>query len=102
MMWTDDWMRQRRRVRRLEQFIDEKRVEEQRLRQGLKNRSRALLTRFETLFLVGATGAVWSARLQDQHGDEHKRPVVELISAAVIVHRWRDIARNLNTRWISG
>lgn len=95
------WTSQRRRVSRLNQFVEYKREEEQQLRLAMKNRATELATRFETMFLVGATGAVWASRIRDRADEEPMRPVAELAAAALIVARWRHLVGRVRSRWLA-
>jgi hypothetical protein len=99
MILNKDWNRQQRRVARLARFVEAKRLDDMCLRHSLKTRVHDLFTRTETLFLIGATGAVWSARLHDKSEDEKGHPILELIAAVLIVRRWKDIAGFLKSRW---
>jgi len=83
------WSHQRRRVERLDRFVRHQRGEDLRLRQRLRIRSRALFARLETMFLIGATGAVWTARLKAADPDGDKHPLLELFDAALVVRRWK-------------
>lgn len=97
-MIADGWMRQRRRVRRLNRRIDSWKVREDHLRRAARAKSLDVLTRFETLAVIGATGAVWASRLKENQGDERSRPFLALIGATLLVHRWRRYSRFVASR----
>ena len=92
------WTSQRRRVARLERFLRNQRVREVGLRLRLKTRTRALFARLETMLMIGATGAVWTARLRAADPDGNKHPVLELFDAALVVRRWKWFAGRIARR----
>ena len=95
-MLTRDWHRQRRHVQRLHKLARNKRAEQLRLSAMLKLRSMALFARMETMVMIGATGAVWTARLKDARSP--RKPLRELVKAGLTVNRWKWTARRIRAR----
>jgi hypothetical protein len=90
------WSMQRRRVERLARFVKHQHGKDIRLRRALKRRFRVVMSRLDTLIMVGATGFVWTARLKDADGQSH--PVRELLDAALLVRSWKWFASRLTRR----
>lgn len=88
----DGWLSQRRRVRRLQRFVHAKRKQELYLRRAARDRALDVMTRFETLVAIGATGAVWASRIRNRDEGEARRPITSLAAAALIVLRWWQLA----------
>lgn len=86
-MLTPDWHRQRRHVQRLQRLAQNKRAEQARLSAVLKIRSMALFARLQTMVMIGAAGAVWTARLKES--ESSRKPVRELLLAGMTVNRWK-------------
>ena len=95
-MFSDDWSRQRRRVRRLHRLVNQKQIEEKDLRRAFKDRAMELLGRFESMLLIGTVGVVWADRIRNTEADAPRRPILELIGATLVVFRWRDLLRYFN------
>lgn len=100
-MVKDGWLSQRRRVNRLRDFVLFKRAQESDLRAATRASALDLLARFESLFLIGATGAVWASRIRERSEDEPRRPIAHLIAAVFVVSRWRRLAALAQSRWAS-
>jgi hypothetical protein len=88
-MLAEGWSRQRRQVRRLNRCLYRFGNRESRLRQSLRSRLLALLTRVESLMLIAATGALWTFRLRSDYDGERSRPLIELASASLLASRWK-------------